>query len=335
MDSCMNNGSNVKFEKPSIIQALISGFNTIASRPGLMILPILLDLFLWFGPGWRVNEYFMPVVDGIRDLPLINAGVNSSAVESYISTWQEILKNLDLAITLRTLPIGVPSLLASKPAFTNPLGSSIIFDLKNISQIAVMWFLFLMVGSILGNLYYKNISQQVVAIDQEVGLKSFFRTFFQVILMPLLLILILLIIAIPFTILAAVMTLLSPVIGEFFIFFAGLIILWILMPLIFTPHGIFLYKQNLLQAMITSINIVRMSMGQTAWFILLSFVLIQGMNYLWQLPSTNSWLLSFGIFGHAFMLTAVITASFYYFIDATKFAQSILNKNPKPAEIRS
>jgi hypothetical protein len=331
----MNNGSNVKFEKPSIIQALISGFNTIANRPGLMILPILLDLFLWFGPGWRVNEYFKPLIEGIKNLPLIDAGVNSGAVESYLSTWQELLANLDLAITLRTFPIGVPSLMASKPAFTNPLGSTIIFDLKNASQIIVMWILFLMVGSILGNLYYKNITKQVVSLDQEKGLKSFFRTLFQVIFMPLLLILVLIIIAIPFTILAALMTMLSPVIGEFFIFFAGLVILWILMPLIFTPHGVFLYKQNLIQAMITSINIVRISMGQTAWFILLSFVLIQGMNYLWQLPSANSWLLSFGIFGHAFMVTAVITASFFYFIDATKFAQSILNKNPKPLEIQS
>jgi len=327
----MNIGSDNKFEKPSIIQALLSGFSTIANRPGLMILPILLDLFLWFGPAWRVDEYFEPLLESLRNLPIIDSGSTSVAVESALAAWQGFFTNLDLAVTLRTFPIGIPSLMVSKTPFTNPLGDSIIYNLTSNFQIIGLWMLFMLVGFLMGNLYYKNISDQVVDLHQEIGLKSFFRTLFQVMIMPLLLILIIIVIAIPFTLLATLITLVSPVLGEFFIFFAGLIILWILMPLIFTPHGIFLYKQNLVQAMVTSINIVRVSMGQTAWFVLLSVVLIQGMNYLWLKPSANNWILTLGIFGHAFIVTSVISASFYYFIDATKFAQSYLNKSTKTA----
>jgi hypothetical protein len=103
------------------------------------------------------------------------------------------------------------------------------------------------------------------------------------------------------------------------------------MPLIFTPHGIYLYKQNLISAMMTSISVVRVSMGRTAWFILISFVMIQGLNYLWQTPGVENWLLIVGIFGHAFIVTAVLAASFYYFIDATKFTQTIINQQKAPS----
>jgi hypothetical protein len=111
----------------------------------------------------------------------------------------------------------------------------------------------------------------------------------------------------------------------------GLIILWILMPLIFTPHAIYLYRQNLVSAMMTSIKVVRVSMSQTAWFLLLSFILIEGMDYLWRRPPVDNWFLAVGIFGHAFVVSGVIAASFHYFLDATKFTQTVINTKMKAA----
>jgi len=67
-------------------------------------------------------------------------------------------------------------------------------------------------------------------------------------------------------------------------------------------------------------------MTQTAWFIMMSTLLVEGMNYLWRSPNVDNWLLIVGIFGHAFITTAVIAASFHFFIDATRFSQSILNQ---------
>jgi hypothetical protein len=110
----------------------------------------------------------------------------------------------------------------------------------------------------------------------------------------------------------------------------GFVLLWIILPLVFTPHGIFLYKQNLISAMMTSISVVRTSMSQTTWFIFSAFVLIEGLNYLWSSPAVDNWFLIVGIFGHAFIASAVIAASFHYFLDATAFTQSVMNKNMMP-----
>jgi len=67
-------------------------------------------------------------------------------------------------------------------------------------------------------------------------------------------------------------------------------------------------------------------------FIILSIVLMEGMDYLWRSPSVDNWFLFVGILGHAFIVTAVIASSFHYFIDATKFTQSVMNKKLESAK---
>lgn len=325
----MNNRSEINSEKPRIIPALLSGFNTITNKPYLILFPIILDLFLWFGPAWRVEDYFNPALQGLSRLPGLDTAESAEILQEMQLIWQGILSNFNLAISMRTLPIGVPSLMVSKPPFLNPLGHPLIFDLDSILPIMGFWILFLLVGFFLGSLYFQNISWQIIDPVDDTKLKSTIRSFIQVIAMPFLLLLILLIILIPILILTGFVSLISPTIGQFILLVAGLLILWIVMPLIFTPHGIFLYRQNLISAMMTSINVVRFSMGNTAWFILLSFVLIEGLDFLWRSPSVDNWFLLVGIFGHAFIVTAVIAASFHYFIDATKFTQTVINQQIK------
>ena len=326
----MNNSSDINFEKPKVIPALLSGFNTIANKPYLMIFPIILDLFLWFGPAWRVETYFRSIIQGLFSLPGLNTAENAGLIQETQAIWQELVANINLAMSLRTLPIGIPSLMVFKPPFLNPLGRPFIFDLNTNGQVLGIWTLFLVAGFFLGSIYFQNISWQIIDPHEKNKFKATLRSFIQTILMPFLLLIILLIILIPIALLSTIASLISPAVGQFILLFAGVALLWIVMPLIFTPHGVFLYRQNVVTAMITSINVVRLSMGNTLWYILTSFVLIEGLNYLWQTPAVDSWFLIIGIFGHAFIVTAVIASSFHYFIDATKFTQAVLNQRMKP-----
>ncbi|MEA3327904.1 MAG: hypothetical protein U9R53_11475 [Chloroflexota bacterium] len=328
----MNTSSDYRFEKPKIIQALLSGFNTIANKPYLILLPVLLDLFLWFGPAWRVDEYFSPLIHGMTNLPSIDNIGYSEILEAYQEYWQLIVTDFNLASSLRTLPIGVPSLMVSKSPFLNPLGQPLIFSLSTNLQVLGVSIIFVLSGYLLGSIYFKTISGQIIESTQDNDLKSYLKVFSQVILMPVLLIIMLLLISIPLLIIFTLITLISPTIGQFVLIIAGMFVLWVIMPLIFTPHCIFLYKQNLISAMMTSINVVKTSMGQTSMFIILSIVLMEGMDYLWRSPSVDNWFLFVGILGHAFMVTAVIASSFHYFIDATKFTQTVMNKKLESAK---
>lgn len=322
----MNTSSESKFQKPSIIQALLAGFNTIANKPDLILIPIVLDLFLWFGPAWRVDRLFAPLIQGLSELPGAKTGELLPVFENYQAIMRDILANFNLAVSLRTLPIGVPSLMVSKPAFLNPIGHPLTFSLNSSSQFLGAWFLFILSGYFLGSLYFQNISKQIIGLNQDT-FKSLLKSFLQIVLMPILLVIIMTILSIPLILLITLVTMISPAISQFILTLALVIIIWAIMPLLFTPHGIFLYKQNLMAAMITSIKVVRISMGKTIWFIFFSYLMVEGMNYLWRSPTVDNWFLIVGILGHAFIVSAVIAASFHYFIDATKFSQSVINQN--------
>ncbi len=327
----MNTSSDIKIEKPKIIDALISGFNTVARKPYLILLPIIVDLFLWFGPTWRVDEYFKPLLQSLSNLPGLDAPEYIELMQENQILWQGLFENFNLAITLRTLPIGVPSLMVAKTSFLNPLGIPMTINLETGLQVFGVWLIFLLFGFFLGSVYFQNISLQVIDDNKDKRFSNLIHSFVQIIIMPILLVIILTLLSIPSMFIITLLSIISPGMGDFALLVAGGIILWIIMPLIFTPHGIFLFKQNLIAAMMTSISVVRISMGKTAWFIILSFVLIQGLNYLWQTPNVDNWLLIVGIFGHAFIVTAIIAASFHYFIDATKFTQTVMNNRLKSA----
>ena len=325
----MNTSSDINIKKPNIVQALLAGFDTIANKPYLIILPILLDLYLWFGPGWRVDTVFKPFIENLQSFPGLDSAEYINLLGDIQTSWKELLANFNLAVVLRTFPVGVPSLMISKTPFTNPLGNTMVTFLRTDGQVLGLTLLFIALGITLGNLYIQKISQQVLDSDQKSESRAFLKTLFQTILLPVVLGIILLLICIPALFLIGLVMMIGPGISNFFTTLALLVIVWILMPLIFTAHGIFLYKQNLIAAMMTSISVVRMSMAKTAWFILASYMLVGGLDYLWRSPGVDNWLLLVGILGHAFVVTAVIAASFYYFIDATKFTQTLMNNQLK------
>jgi len=327
----MNTSSDNDIQQPKIFQALTAGFNTIASHPYLILFPVLLDLFLWFGPSWRVDKFIQPIMENFQALPGMDAGDVDALIESYQAFWQEIGANFDLALSLRTLPIGVPSLMVSKPSFLNPLGQPPIFNLETSFQVLFFLGFFLLTGYLLGSVYFSSISERIISGQKKKGEMAFLKAFLQIILMPLILLLLFLLLSIPVLFILGLVMMISPAISQLMIFATGAILLWVLMPLVFTPHCIFLYKQNLIAAMMTSISVVRTSMGKTAWFFIIAFVIIEGMDMLWQTPAVDNWFLLVGILGHAFIVTAIVAASFHYFLDATRFTQSILNQKVKTA----
>jgi hypothetical protein len=53
------------------------------------------------------------------------------------------------------------------------------------------------------------------------------------------------------------------------------------------------------------------------------FVLTQGLDILWRIPPSNSWLTLLGIAGHAFVTTGLLSASFVYYRDADRWARNL------------
>jgi hypothetical protein len=55
-------------------------------------------------------------------------------------------------------------------------------------------------------------------------------------------------------------------------------------------------------------------------------VINMGMDFLWSLPKADSWMLLVGIFGHAFITTAMLAASFIYYRDASTWLHTVIER---------
>src|SRR3990172_5408969 len=95
---------------PGIIGSIRAGFDAITAHIGLILLPLALDLLLWLGPRVSSERLMQPVMDEMGRLAP-SAGLSAADMQSMIEMYTELLGRLNLLIALRTLPVGVSSLM--------------------------------------------------------------------------------------------------------------------------------------------------------------------------------------------------------------------------------
>jgi hypothetical protein len=61
-------------------------------------------------------------------------------------------------------------------------------------------------------------------------------------------------------------------------------------------------------------------------FVICWFLLSTGLNYLWSVPTADSWMTLVGIGGHAFITTALLSASFVYYRDMNAWLQTVFER---------
>jgi len=325
----MNDKLETRNARPGLILAFKSGFNTVANNIHLIILPVILDLLIWFGPHFSLEKYLNPFVTQLKDLPGLETPELKTAVQGLIPQVMEVIKEFNLAVMLRTYPVGVPSLSALVSPSTNPIGTPMTFSLQSTGSVFSTLILIAFIGIFLGSYYFQQVAIKVHQDPKKHSFRDFSTGTAQVFLLPVFMIALFLMFSIPMMLVIPVLSFISPVIGQLGLYFSLIIITWLLVPLSFTPHSIFLFKQNVMTSMMTSISVVRYSLPGSAFFLLSIFLCSTGMNYLWSVPPEDSWLLLVGILGHAFISTALLASSYYYFLDASRFAQSTMIDHQK------
>ncbi|NPV57771.1 MAG: hypothetical protein HPY76_14040 [Anaerolineae bacterium] len=308
---------------PRWIQAIGTGFNVIANNVHLIILPIILDLFLWLGPHMRVKTLLEPY---LSDLISVFAGANSDALafsESMQDLWQNLLTQFNLFSLLRTYPVGVPSFFANASTIQTPFGTPMIIEMTSTLQAALSMAGVTMVGLFLGTLYYNLVARAATTMENSTNLwKNFLQTF----ALTLAMVLFLFILTIPFTLLLSIVALIGPAYAQIMLILAGVLLIWMLVPLIFSAHGIYVFHQNAMISLLTSVRMVRFLLPGVSTFIVISILLVMGLDLIWSIPGAESWMQLVGIAGHAFIASAVLASSFVYYRDGVHFMQETLRK---------
>jgi hypothetical protein len=309
--------------QPKLVPSLANGFNSVSSHIWLIALPVVVDLFLWLGPHFKVKSLVQPYIEELIQMPGATTGELSEIVMMTQSIWTTFIDRVNLAAAIRTLPLGVPSLMSGMLPNQTPFGAVVIYEIQSAFEVVSLWMVFVLIGLMLGSLYFNGIARVINGDQRPKELRMFGWTMMQVFLMTLILLVIGALLCIPGLVIFPLLLMISPGASQFSLIIGIMILIWLMLPLVFTPHSIFSLRQSAWIAMITSARLVRRTSYSTGFFFLLAIMISEGMDILWGLPPQSSWMSIIGILGHAFITTSLVAASFVYYRDALRWSQSL------------
>lgn len=308
---------------PGIINSLKAGFDAIAAHIYAIFLPLLLNLFFWLGPRLRIDVFFNSIKANWISMWQAG-GVPEAQIENIIDAYEKMLPSINFFWFMRTLPIGVSSLIFPDVNGSTPFGSQIILQVNPVS-LTGWFFLLTFIGWMGGALYFRGVARIAMADgeDSSIGL---LRAMVQTVLLSITFTILTFVIVMPLMVVAILVAQFNQFLGNIFVLILSLISMWLIVPLFFWPHGLFVKRQNFITSIITSIQMARFTLPTSSMFILTVLLLTVGLNYLWTIPSQNSWMTLFGIFGHAFVTTALLAASFIYYRDMNIWLQMVIDR---------
>jgi hypothetical protein len=311
---------------PGVIASLRAGFDAVSSHVVLILLPLALDLFLWLGPRLSVGNLYTSILsewfafNKQAGFPVQNVDVITERVA--------MLGRINVLNWIRTLPVGIPSLLSRQLPDSLPLQTPL--GVQSVIQVPSMlgmfgWLLMLtLVGWVGGGLYFRWVSE--TTLGEKEAVVSPVRAVVQTVILSVIWVISLMVLLIPILMIVTVLALFSPIVANGVVLLFLIVSFWLVVPLFFTPHGIFVQKQNAFHSILNSMKMARFTLPTSSMFVFAVFVLSTGLNYLWSVPAINSWMLLVGIAGHAFITTALLSASFVYYHDMNGWLQLVFNQ---------
>lgn len=310
---------------PGVISSLKAGFDITANHISIILLPVLLDLFLWLGPRLSVNR-LLAMLSGQFNLLARENLAPAAEIERIQSSIQDLTSlDVNLYSVLRTFPVGISSLMAQAVPGKTPLGMPDVQYLDN-GFVFVFWIAALtLAGWALGSLYFTWVSK-VSLPGEGYGLRWAGRTILQSFMLSIVWTIALFILGAPLLIMFSILMQINPNLAQFALIFLALFAMWIVVPFFFSAHGIFTRRENLIQSIIGSFRLSRYTLPTSSFFVLGVLLLSQGFNTLWLVPDSSSWMMLVGILGHAFITTALLVASFVYYHDMYRWLEILLEK---------
>jgi hypothetical protein len=307
---------------PGLFASLMRGFDSVANHILVILPPVLLDLFLWLGPHLRLKSFFQPFIDQLPTLAKAFPSYSITDITTVQSAWTSAISQFNLFMILRTFPVGATSLLSLNMPGQTPLGTPANLDAGSFFGIFSWVVVLVVAGWLIGAVYYFWISG--VALKPE-G-RSFWKSIKQTLLLSVLWLGILIVVGLPVILVVSIIYSFSATLGQIMFFIGALLLIWLVMPVFFSVHGIYTLQLNAFRSILGSLRMVRFTLPNTGLFLLVFVIINTGMNFLWNTPSDNSWWMLVGIAGHAFVSTALLAASFIYYRDINAWLSAVLEQ---------
>jgi hypothetical protein len=297
---------------PGVIATLTAGFDLTARHLWLLLVPILLDLFLWLGPRLSFRVLMERLVRFWQD-QAVTAGFNTDLL-------LELAPRTNLFTSLSVPVIGVPAFIVGATPERTPLPTT-IHELNDFWTWAGLFILFSLIGLLLSASYLSLVADVVrkdahgfpgvAGVSQF--LKRLVRTWLQIIGLLAVFLGAAFILYIPLVVVSTLLAFASTGLAALVLFIGPVFAIWLVFYLTFVPHGLMLYGRPLRKAIVESVRIIQGNL-LSAMALLVGIILInQALDWLLLLAEDGSWFSAVSIVGHAYVSTALVVATFIFY----------------------
>jgi hypothetical protein len=307
---------------PSIIGSLRAGFDVIATHIGAISLPVILDLFLWLGPHVKIDQLLVRTYQGWAAMAQAfpTSAADMQTIQNATAPDQlSLLQSINLFAALRTFPLGIASLMWGARPVLSPLGAPYAVQIDSWVQLVPCWIVLTVLGWLGGALYFRWIAGLVATDPVADSLRAVLQSLLYCLIWSLLVTSV----GLPVVFLLELMNQLNAFVGQGALLLLALISMWLIVPVFFSPHGIFLRRQNAFASIVGSLQLSRLTLPASSLFVMLVVLIAYGLNLLWAIPASDSWFTLVGILGHGFISTSLLAASFVYYHDVTVWIQLV------------
>jgi hypothetical protein len=290
----------------------------VTRYPDLMLLPVLLDVFLWLGPRLSAYPLFRAYLDFMQspEAQAILSPGSSQQMEQAQKLIDQVGQAFNLFWWLSPTLLGLPSLMVGAPASKIPSGAPTMWQVSNVLIYLALFAVLSIAGLALSAIYWAMLAGRVRG--ERLGLWRIARMWWGLCKVTILLIVAALVVGIPTFMAALIASLFSAAVAQIVLMLGASLLLWLAFYLAFTLHGVALRDAKVLTAARISIVLIRSHFPPTMGLIVLVVAIYIGMGYLWNIPATDTWLRAAGILGNAFTATGALAATALYYFDRTR-----------------
>lgn len=306
---------------PGTIDLLGEAFALLGQRPHLILLPIVLDLFLWLGVGMPATAFTAHIGGWLHRFPSVDIRL--------IDDITGVGKSYNV---IGLLGISTPSLMehVSRGALSTPVNRLLLTGLPWWS-IPVLGLIIAAIGLALGMLYLTIL--KYVAYRQAIPVRLLWRQTWintrRMLGFVCAAALAVVLLMLPLVLFGSILLIVGINALPFVIFLMSLGVFWAFLMLFFAQYAIVDSSAGVFRAAYLSYNVTRRNPWSTAGFIIVYFIMVDGMPVALHVLLSSAWGVLLAMIVNAYVASGTLIAAMLFYRER---ARRLPGVTPGPVE---
>ncbi len=301
-----------------IIEALSAGLDAVLRHPWLLLIPVLLDVFLWVGPRMQAPALYRSFEPTLRQMTTAMTSSEARfAAQELSKAVEQFFTQYNLLAWLSAGLIGVPVVNGGIAATLKLVTGSlpILWQVDSFDGYLLVYVLFTMAGLFISALFWTMLGDYVRGEPWQVArwLRHSFELWKKLLVLMIVVIGLALMSIVPLSMVMLTLSAFSAGLASLVPLLVVAVAAWIILVCLFTPHGLAMYHMTLSHAVSTSSMIVRANFASTMGLVVIAIAISVGMGLIWEGLAPDSWLRLIAIAGNAIIGSGLIVASLLFY----------------------